>query len=63
MVKTQLCMKEVDKKRGNKGILCILYLVEKGKNSQSIWLISGLSKARVLVRIIMDNMELKDRVK
>lgn len=40
----------------------LTYLIEKGEHCQPIWLISGFSKALVLVRIVMDNMELKDKV-
>lgn len=40
----------------------LTYIIEKGEHCQPVWLISGLSKALVLVRIIMDNVELKDKV-
>lgn len=40
----------------------LTYIIEKGEHCQPVWLISGFSKALVLVRIVMDNMELKDKV-
>lgn len=42
--------------------LWLTYIVEKGEHCQPVRLISGFSKALVLVRIVMDNMELKDKV-
>lgn len=38
------------------------YIIEKGEHCQPVWLVSGFSEALVLVRIVMDNMELKDKV-
>lgn len=42
--------------------LWLTYIIEKGEYCQPVWLISGFSKAWVLVRIVMDNMELEDKV-
>lgn len=49
-------------RRGNTGVSVLTYIIEKGKYCQPIWLISGFSEACVLVGIVMDNMELKDKV-
>lgn len=38
------------------------YIIEKGQHCQTVGLISGLSEALVLVRIVMDDMELKDKM-
>lgn len=40
----------------------LTHIVEKREYRQPVWLISGLSEALVLVRIVMDNMELKEKV-
>lgn len=44
----------------NKGV-CLTYIIEKGEYSQAVRFISGFNKALVLVRIIMDDVELKDK--
>lgn len=46
--------------KGNKRA-CLTYIIEKGEYSQAIGFISGFNKALVLVRIVMDDMELKDK--
>ena len=48
--------------QGTKVLVWLTYIIEKGKYCQPVWLISGFSEALVLVRIVVDNMELKDRV-
>ena len=40
----------------------LTYIVEKGEHCQPVWFISGLSEALVLVRVVMDNMELENKV-
>lgn len=47
-------------KKGSKSV-CLTYVVEKGEYSQAVGFIFGFSKALVLVRIVMDDMELKDK--
>lgn len=42
--------------------LWLTYIIEKGEYCQPVRLISGFLEALVLVRIVMDNMELKDKV-
>lgn len=50
-------------KRGNKGLVWFFtYLIEKGEHCQPVWLISGLREALVLVRIVVDDVELEDEV-
>lgn len=44
----------------NKSV-CLTYIIEKGEYSQAVRFISGFNKALVLVRIIMDDVELKDK--
>lgn len=41
----------------------LTYFIEKGEDSKPVWLISGLSKALVLVRVVMDHMQLEEKVK
>lgn len=40
----------------------LTYIVEKGEHCQPVWFISGFSEALVLVRVVMDNMELENKV-
>lgn len=40
---------------------CLTYIIEKGEHSQAVGLISGFNKALVLVRIVMDDVELKEK--
>ena len=40
----------------------LTHIVEKGEHCQPVWFISGLSEALVLVRVVMDNMELENKV-
>lgn len=40
----------------------LTYIIEKGEHCQPVWFISGFSEALVLVRVVMDNMKLKDKV-
>ena len=42
--------------------LCCTYIIDKGEHCQPVWLISGFREALVLVRVVMDNMELKDKM-
>lgn len=46
--------------KGNKSV-CLTYIVEKGEYSQAVGFISGFVEALVLVRIVMDDVELKDK--
>lgn len=47
-------------KKGSKSV-CLTYVIEKGEYSQAVGFIFGFSEALVLVRIVMDDMELKDK--
>lgn len=44
----------------NKSV-CLTYIIEKGEYSQAVRFVSGFNKALVLVRIVMDDVELKDK--
>lgn len=41
--------------------MCLTYIIEKGEDSQAVGFVSGFNKALVLVRIVMDDVELKDK--
>lgn len=43
-------------------LVWLTYIIKKGEHCQPVWFISGFSEALVLVRVIMDNMKLKDKV-
>lgn len=46
--------------RANNSV-CLTYVIEKGEYSQAVGFVSGFSEALVLDRIVMDDMELKDK--
>lgn len=45
---------------GEEKYLWLTYIIEKGEYCQPIWLIFGFRETLVLVRVVMDNMELED---
>lgn len=47
--------------RGGNKPVCLTYIIEKGEDSQAVGFVSGFNKALVLVRIVMDDVELKDK--
>lgn len=45
---------------GEEKYLWLTYIIEKGEYCQPIWLIFGFRETLVLIRVVMDNVELKD---
>lgn len=48
-----------DVEEGEQKCLWLTYIIEEGEHRQPVWLVSGLSEALVLVRIVMDDVELE----
>lgn len=59
-IRRSACVLERRGKNGNKSV-CLTYIIEKGKYSQAVRFIFGFMKALILVGIVMDDMELKDK--